>query len=406
MSKSRLATVEEALEDIRNGKMIILVDDEDRENEGDLVFAADFVTPEKINFMAKYGRGLICLAMPSARADELGLDLMVREDSNSARFGTAFTVSIEAKEGVTTGISAHDRAHTVRVANDPTKGAADLARPGHIFPLRARDGGVLVRTGQTEGSVDLARMAGLTNQGAVICEIMNDDGTMARMPELEVFAQEHDLKILTIASMIEYRMETEQLIEETMSAKMPTAFGDFNITGYKSVVDGQEAVVLWKGDIKSDDPVLLRVHSQCLTGDVFTSMRCDCQSQLHRAMEYIDKEGRGAILYMFQEGRGIGILNKINAYHLQDEGMDTIQANIELGFADDLRDYGFGAQVIRHMGISDIRLMTNNPKKMRSLSGFGLTITERVDITVGLNACNETYLKTKKDKMGHHLKID
>jgi 3,4-dihydroxy 2-butanone 4-phosphate synthase/GTP cyclohydrolase II len=406
MSESRVCKVEEALEDIRNGKMIILTDDEDRENEGDLVFAADFVTPDKINFMAKYGRGLICLAMPSKRCDELGLDLMVREDSNSARFGTAFTVSIEAKEGVTTGISAHDRAHTVRVAHDPTKGAADLARPGHIFPLRARDGGVLVRTGQTEGSVDLARLAGLNNHGAVICEIMNDDGSMARMPELEVFADEHNLKILTIADLIEYRMSHEQLIEETTVAKMPTSFGKFNITGFKSKVDGQEAVVLWKGDITTDEPVLTRVHSQCLTGDVFGSERCDCRSQLHRAMELVEAEGRGAILYMFQEGRGIGILNKINAYHLQDEGMDTIQANIELGFEEDLRDYGFGAQVMRHMGIKGIRLMTNNPKKMRSLSGFGLEVVERVGITCGLNPNNETYLKTKKEKMGHHLEID
>jgi len=406
MLKSRICTVEEAIEDIRNGKMVILVDDEDRENEGDLVFAADFVTPEKINFMAKYGRGLICLAMPSDRCDELGLDLMVREDSNSARFGTAFTVSIEAKEGVTTGISAHDRAQTVRVANDPTKGAADLARPGHIFPLRAREGGVLVRTGQTEGSVDLAKLAGLNNHGAVICEIMNDDGTMSRMPELEVFADKHDLKILTIAALIEYRMEHEELIKETTSAKMPTGLGNFNITGFRSTVDGQEAVVIWKGDLKSEEPVLLRVHSQCLTGDVFGSERCDCRSQLHRAMELVEAEGRGAILYMFQEGRGIGILNKIDAYHLQDEGMDTIQANLELGFAEDLRDYGFGAQVIRKMGIKDIKLMTNNPKKMRSLSGFGLQVVERVGMTCGVNPNNEVYLKTKKEKMGHHLDID
>lgn len=403
--KRNVCTVEEALEDIRNGKIVILVDDEDRENEGDLVFAADFVTPEKINFMAKYGRGLICLAMPSKRCDELGLDLMVKEDRNSARFGTAFTVSIEAKEGVTTGISAHDRAQTVRVANDPTKGAADLARPGHIFPLRAREGGVLVRAGQTEGSVDLARMAGLGNHGAVICEIMNDDGTMSRMPELVEFAKIHNLKILTIADMIKYRMANEQLIEETTTANLPTQFGDFNITGFKSLVDGQEAVVIWKGDLKSKEPVLLRVHSQCLTGDVFGSERCDCRSQLHKAMEMVEEEGRGMILYLFQEGRGIGILNKINAYHLQDEGMDTIEANIELGFGEDLRDYGFGAQIIRHMGINELRLITNNPKKMRCLSGYGLEISERVSYTCEVNKNNETYLKTKKDKMGHHLDI-
>ncbi len=403
--KKALCTVEEALEDIRNGKMVILVDDEDRENEGDLVFAADFVTPEKINFMAKYGRGLICLAMPSKRCDELGLDLMVREERNSARFGTAFTVSIEAKEGVTTGISAHDRAQTVRVANDPTKGAEDLARPGHIFPLRAREGGVLVRAGQTEGSVDLAAMAGLNNQGAVICEIMNDDGSMARMPQLVEFAKEHNLKILTIADMIKYRMDTEQLIQETTTAHLPTEFGDFNITGFKSRVDGQEAVVIWKGDLKTADPVLMRVHSQCLTGDVFGSERCDCRDQLHTAMKMVDEEGRGMVLYLFQEGRGIGILNKINAYHLQDEGMDTIQANIELGFEEDMRDYGFGAQIIRHMGIRQIRLITNNPKKMRCLSGYGLEVVERVGITCGVNPNNEYYMKTKKEKMGHHLDI-
>ncbi|MGE4318072.1 MAG: bifunctional 3,4-dihydroxy-2-butanone-4-phosphate synthase/GTP cyclohydrolase II [Deferribacterales bacterium] len=402
---SNVCTVEEALEDIRNGRMVILVDDEDRENEGDLVFAADFVTPDKINFMAKYGRGLICLAMPSKRCDELGLNLMVQEDRNSARFGTAFTVSIEAKEGVTTGISAHDRAQTVRVANDPSKTGADLARPGHIFPLRAREGGVLVRAGQTEGSVDLARMAGLTNHGAVICEIMNDDGTMARMPQLVEFAKEHNLKILTIADMIKYRMDHEQLIQETTTAHLPTQFGDFNITGFKSVVDGQEAVVIWKGDLSTSDPVLLRVHSQCLTGDVFGSERCDCRAQLHKAMEMVEEEGRGMVLYLFQEGRGIGILNKINAYHLQDEGMDTIQANIELGFEEDMRDYGFGAQIIRHMGIKGLRLITNNPKKMRCLSGYGLEIAERVGYTCEVNPNNEHYMKTKKDKMGHHLDL-
>jgi 3,4-dihydroxy 2-butanone 4-phosphate synthase/GTP cyclohydrolase II len=403
--KKALCSVEEALDDIRNGKMVILVDDEDRENEGDLVFAADFVTPEKINFMAKYGRGLICLAMPSKRCDELGLDLMVKEDRNSARFGTAFTISIEAKEGVTTGISAHDRAQTVRVANDPAKGAEDLARPGHIFPLRAREGGVLVRAGQTEGSVDLARMAGLSNHGAVICEIMNDDGSMARMSQLVEFAKEHDLKILTIADMIKYRMDNEQLIQETTTAHLPTQFGDFNITGFKSRVDGQEGVVIWKGDLKNHEPVLMRVHSQCLTGDVFGSERCDCRDQLHAAMKMVDEEGRGMVLYLFQEGRGIGILNKINAYHLQDEGMDTIQANIELGFEEDMRDYGFGAQVIRHMGIRQLRLITNNPKKMRCLSGYGLEVVERVGITCDVNPNNEHYMKTKKEKMGHHLDI-
>ncbi|GAB1534911.1 bifunctional 3,4-dihydroxy-2-butanone-4-phosphate synthase/GTP cyclohydrolase II [Geovibrio sp. ADMFC3] len=404
MKYKNIATIDAAIEDLKQGKMIILVDDEDRENEGDLVCAAEYVTPEAINFMAKYGRGLICLAMTEENCDRLGLDLMVGGDGNTARFGTAFTVSIEAKEGVTTGISAFDRAHTVKVAIDDKSTSKDLARPGHVFPLRARQGGVLVRAGQTEGSVDLMKSAGLKPAG-VICEIMNDDGTMARMPQLDEFAGIHGLKIVTIADLISYRMEHEKLIEETNVARLPTSAGEFNILGFRSVVDGQEAVVLMKGDVTTDEPVLVRVHSQCLTGDVFGSRRCDCRSQLHEAMDLVEAEGRGVVLYLFQEGRGIGILNKINAYHLQDEGLDTIEANIHLGFNEDMRDYGFGAQILRHLGINQIRLITNNPKKMRCMSGYGLELVERVGTHSDLNPENAKYLFTKKDKMGHKLDL-
>ncbi len=400
MKKEVRATVEEAIEDIKNGKMIILVDDEDRENEGDLMIAADFVTPEAINFMAKYGRGLICLSLTSQRCDELNLPLMVDEEGNSAKFGTAFTVSIEAKEGVTTGISAFDRAQTIKVASDPNKTAEDIVRPGHVFPLRAKDGGVLVRAGQTEGSMDLTKLAGLT-PAAVICEIMNDDGTMARMPELETFAQEHGLKILTIADLISYRVEKENIIEKIADAHLPTLFGDFEIEGFVNKADKQEAVALVKGNISSDEPVLVRVHSQCLTGDVFGSLRCDCRDQLHCAMKMIEKEGRGVLLYMFQEGRGIGLLNKIKAYKLQEGGMDTVDANRHLGFEDDLRDYGFGAQILRHLGIKKLRLLTNNMKKLKCLSGYGLEVVERVPIVCEVRPENEKYLKTKKEKMGH-----
>jgi 3,4-dihydroxy 2-butanone 4-phosphate synthase/GTP cyclohydrolase II len=342
--------------------------------------------------------------MNEERCDKLGLDLMVGDDRNSARFGTAFTVSIEAKEGVTTGISAFDRAHTVKVAIDDASTAKDLARPGHVFPLRAREGGVLVRAGQTEGSVDLAKAAGL-KPACVICEIMNDDGTMARMPQLDKFAELHNIKIVTIADLISYRMDHDNLIVETNTARLPTSSGEFTILGFKSAVDGQEAVVLLKGDVTTEEPVLLRVHSQCLTGDVFGSKRCDCRSQLHQAMNLVEAEGRGVVLYMFQEGRGIGILNKINAYHLQDEGFDTIEANLHLGFKEDLRDYGFGAQIIRHLGIKQIRLITNNPKKIRCLSGYGLKIVERVGTDSDLNPENEKYLHTKKEKMGHELDL-
>lgn len=398
------ATVEEAIEDIKNGKMIILVDDEDRENEGDLMIAADHVTPEAINFMAKRGRGLICLSLTNKRCDELDLPLMVDEKGNTAQFGTAFTVSIEAKEGVTTGISAFDRAQTIKVASDPNKTVEDIARPGHVFPLRAKDGGVLVRAGQTEGSMDLTRLAGLT-PAAVICEVMNDDGSMARMPQLEAFAKEHGLKILTIADLISYRVEKENIIEKIADASLPTVFGDFKIEGFENKVDNQEAIALVKGDISGDEPILVRVHSQCLTGDVFGSLRCDCRDQLHCSMDMIEKEGKGVLLYMFQEGRGIGLLNKIKAYKLQEEGMDTVDANLHLGFKDDLRDYGFGAQILRSLGLKKLRLITNNPKKIRCLSGYGLEVVERVPTICHVRPENEKYIKTKQEKMGHVFQI-
>lgn len=396
--------IEEAIEEIRNGRMIILVDDEDRENEGDLVIAADFVSPEAINFMAMYGRGLICLSLTGKRCDELGLNLMVSENNNSTKFGTAFTVSIEAKEGVTTGISAHDRARTIKVAIDPKSTASDLARPGHIFPLRARDGGVLVRAGQTEGSVDLCRLAGLT-PAAVICEIMKDDGTMARMPDLEIFAREHKVKIVTIADLIAYRLKNETIVEESASANLPTLFGNFVIKGFKNLIDGQEAVALIKGDIDCEEPVLVRVHSQCLTGDVFGSLRCDCRSQLHCALKMIEEKGKGILLYMFQEGRGIGILNKIKAYDLQDHGYDTVEANIHLGFKDDLRDYGFGAQILRFLNVKRMSLLTNNPRKIKALSGYGIDVVDRVPIVCDIRPENIRYLETKEDKLGHKLNI-
>lgn len=396
--------IEEAIEELRNGKMIILVDDEDRENEGDLVIAADFVTPEAINFMAKYGRGLICLSLTAQRCDELGLDLMVSENSNSTKYGTAFTVSIEAKEGVTTGISAYDRARTIKVAIDPKTKPSDLAKPGHVFPLRARDGGVLVRAGQTEGSVDLCRLAGLT-PAAVICEIMKDDGTMARMPDLEIFAKEHGIKIVTIADLIAYRLKHETIVEESAVANLPTIFGNFIIKGFRNKVDGQEAIAIIKGEIGGDEPVLVRVHSQCLTGDVFGSLRCDCRSQLHCALKMINDNGCGVLLYMFQEGRGIGILNKIKAYALQDKGLDTVEANIHLGFKDDLRDYGFGAQILRYLNVKKMKLLTNNPRKIKALAGYGIDVVERVPIVCDVRPENIRYLEAKEEKLGHKLNI-
>ena len=395
-------TVEEAIRDLLQGKMIILVDDEDRENEGDLTMAAEFVTADAINFMTKYGRGLVCLALDSEIADRLDLQPMVRD--NTSKFGTGFTVSIEAKKGVTTGISASDRAVTIRTAIAPDTRADDLARPGHIFPLRAKSGGTLVRTGQTEGSVDLCRIAGL-KPGAVICEIMNDDGTMARRPQLEEFAATHNLKICTIADIIAYRIRNEILVREVVRAKLPTEFGLFELVGFDNDIDNKEHVALVKGDIHPDDPVLVRVHSECLTGDMFHSMRCDCGDQLHRAMEMIEEEGKGVIVYMRQEGRGIGLINKLKAYHLQDKGRDTVEANIELGFAPDLRDYGIGAQILVYLGVRKMKPMTNNPKKIIGLEGYGLEITERVSIEIPPTQENQRYLKTKKDKMGHILEV-
>ncbi len=401
MGEYRFNTIDEAIEDIRAGKMVIMVDDEDRENEGDLVLAAEKVTPEAINFMAKYGRGLICLALTPERVEELHLPLMAPQD-NGTPYGTAFTVSIDAREGVTTGISAADRAHTIKVAIDPNTKPEDLVRPGHVFPLRARKGGVLRRAGHTEGSVDLARLAGLYPAG-VICEIMNDDGTMARVPQLMEFARKHGLKIITIADLIHYRLQKEFLVYRVAEAHLPTDYGDFKIIAYDNHLDNFTHVALVMGEVDTHEPVLVRMHSQCLTGDVFHSKRCDCGAQLHKAMEMIAQEGRGVLVYLSQEGRGIGLGNKIKAYHLQDEGLDTVEANEELGFPPDLRDYGLGAQILVDLGVKKIRLLTNNPRKIVGLKGFGLEVVERVPIEIPPSECNREYLAAKKQKMGHYL---
>ncbi len=396
-----ISSIKEAIVDIRSGKKVILVDDEDRENEGDLCMAAQFVTPEAINFMAKHGRGLICLTLTEEHADKLGLFPMVRD--NRSRFGTAFTVSIEAKRGVSTGISAADRATTIQAAIADDVQPEDLVSPGHIFPIRAKRGGVLVRTGQTEGSVDLARLAGL-KQAGVICEIMKDDGTMARMSDLEIFAKEHKMKIITIADLIEYRMRHESLIRRAASATLPTRYGgEFKMVVYENDVDEMKHIALVKGEIDDDDEVLVRVHSECVTGDIFGSERCDCGDQLRRAMSMINDVGKGVIVYMHQEGRGIGLVNKIRAYELQEHGKDTVEANIELGFKDDLRDYGIGAQILVDLGVRKIRMLTNNPKKIVGLEGYGLTVTERIPIEIKPSETNIRYLKTKKKKMGHIL---
>ncbi len=400
-----LSTIEEALEDIRAGKMFILVDDEDRENEGDLTMAAENVTPEAINFMARYGRGLICLALTEERVNKLKLPMMTSQ--NTSMYGTAFTVSIEAKHGVTTGISAHDRATTILTAIADESGPEDIAMPGHVFPLKAREGGVLVRAGQTEGSVDLARLAGLKPSG-VICEIMKDDGTMARMPDLEVFSKKHDLRIVTIADLIAYRLRTESFVHREVETRLPSRFGgEWKLIVYSSIIDPNEHLALVLGDqeIRADEEILVRVHSECLTGDVLGSLRCDCGPQLQRAMSQIAKEGRGVLVYMRQEGRGIGLLNKLRAYCLQDQGRDTVEANRELGFKPDLRDYGVGAQILRDLGVRKMRLMTNNPKKIVGLEGYGMEVVERVPIEIPPNEENVDYLMCKKEKMGHLLHI-
>ncbi|MFZ5564689.1 MAG: bifunctional 3,4-dihydroxy-2-butanone-4-phosphate synthase/GTP cyclohydrolase II [Thermodesulfobacteriota bacterium] len=397
-------SIEDAIKEVRAGKMVILVDDEDRENEGDLMIAAEKVTPEVINFMARFGRGLICLALSAKKVEELDLPLMVNK--NTSPFQTGFTVSIEAKHGVTTGISAADRATTILAAVADGAKPSDLVRPGHVFPLRARRGGVIVRAGQTEGSVDLARLAGLKPAG-VICEIMNDDGTMARMPQLEEFSKIHGIGICTIADLIEYRMRTESFVRRVVEAEVPSLYGgDFKVIVYENDMEDYQHIALVKGTIDPEKPVLVRVHSECLTGDIFGSMRCDCGNQLHRAMEMMGKEGSGVLLYVRQEGRGIGLVNKLKAYNLQDEGYDTVEANEKLGFKADLRDYGIGAQVLADLGVKKMRLITNNPKKIVGLEGYGLSVVEQVPIEITPNEHNKRYLECKKLKMGHLLNLD
>jgi 3,4-dihydroxy 2-butanone 4-phosphate synthase/GTP cyclohydrolase II len=394
------APVEEAIEDIRHGRLVVVVDAADRENEGDLTIAAQFATPEAINFMATHGRGLVCLCLTEERCDELGLRPMA--ERNETPFGTAFTVSIEARDGISTGISAHDRSRTIQVAIDPSKGPRDVVQPGHVFPLRARPGGVLRRAGQTEAAVDLARLAGL-NPAGVVCEVMNDDGTMARVPDLISYCERHGLKMITVADLIEYRRRTEKLVERTTSVRLPTAYGEFTAVAFRETLTGKHHLALVRGDVDGVQNVLVRVHSECLTGDVFHSLRCDCGEQLDQALRQIAHEDRGVLLYMAQEGRGIGLLNKLRAYELQEGGLDTVEANLELGFPADAREWGIGNQILADLGLSTIRILTNNPKKISGLEGYGLTVVEQVPIETPPNAENRRYLATKREKLGHRL---
>jgi 3,4-dihydroxy 2-butanone 4-phosphate synthase / GTP cyclohydrolase II len=398
--ESAFATIEEAIEDIRQGKFVVVVDAADRENEGDLTIAAQFATPEAVNFMTKQARGLICLCLTEDRCDELALRQMT--DRNETPYGTAFTVSVEAREGVTTGISAPDRSRTIQVAIDPDAKPEDLVQPGHVFPLRARDGGVLARAGQTEAAVDLARLAGLIPAG-VVCEIMNEDGTMARVPDLIPYCEGHGLKLVTVADLIEYRRRHERLVERMTTVSMPTAYGDFTAVAFRERLTGKHHVALVKGDVDGAEDVLVRVHSECLTGDVFHSLRCDCGEQLEQALSRIASEERGVLLYMAQEGRGIGLLNKLRAYELQENGMDTVEANLELGFQPDMRDYGIGNQILAELGLTTIRILTNNPKKITGIEGFGLDVVEQVPIETAPTPQNARYLATKRDKLGHKL---
>jgi 3,4-dihydroxy 2-butanone 4-phosphate synthase / GTP cyclohydrolase II len=396
----KFSTIQEAVEDMRDGKMIIVVDDEDRENEGDFIMAADKATPETINFMARYGRGMICIATTAQKLHSLGLPMMVEQ--NTSKMGTPFTISIDAAHGTTTGISAYDRAHTIRTFADPKAGPEDFARPGHVFPLRAEDGGVLVRAGHTEAVVDLVKLTGLEPSG-VLCEILNEDGTMARVPELQELAREYGLKMITIADLIKFRRHTEKLVDCFVTAKLPTEFGEFIVHGYTTKVEANPYIALVMGNVTDGEPTLVRIHSGCLTGDVLGSLRCDCGQQLHRAMKAIADEGKGVLLYIHQEGRGIGLVNKLKAYMLQDHGADTVEANVMLGFPPDMRDYSIGAQVLVDLGLKKIRLMTNNPAKYAALAGFDLEITERVSIVVKPTASSHRYLRTKREKMGHFL---
>jgi 3,4-dihydroxy 2-butanone 4-phosphate synthase / GTP cyclohydrolase II len=398
--KSAFATIEEAIEDIRQGKFVVVVDAADRENEGDLTIAAQFATPEAVNFMTKEARGLICLCLTEERCDELGLRQMT--DRNETPYGTAFTISVEAREGVTTGISAPDRSRTIQVAVDPEAKPEDLVQPGHVFPLRARAGGVLARAGQTEAAVDLARLAGLIPAG-VVCEIMKDDGTMARVPDLIPYCERHGIKLVTVADLIEYRRRHEQLVERMRTVAMPTAYGDFTAIAFREKLTGKHHVALVRGDVDGAENVLVRVHSECLTGDVFHSLRCDCGEQLEQALQRIASEEQGVLLYMAQEGRGIGLLNKLRAYELQENGFDTVEANIELGFQPDMRDYGIGNQILADLGLTTIRILTNNPKKITGIEGYGLEVVEQVPIETEPTPHNARYLSTKRDKLGHKL---